>query len=201
MTAMSDAQAKIERTRGGDDLGLLLDDYRNYLHLLARVEIGRRLQGKVDPSDLVQETFLEAHRHFENFRGDTEAQFAAWLRQILATRVATLVRRFVGAKARDVRLEQQLAAEMDDSSKLFGAELSAAVSSPSQQAAKREQGVLLAEALARLPEQYRETIVLRHLEGRTFPEIADKLGRSVDAVQKLWLRGLVKLRHEFGGKE
>jgi RNA polymerase sigma-70 factor (ECF subfamily) len=201
MTSMHDPEAKIEQARGSGDLGLLLDDYRNYLTLLARVEIGRRLQGKVDASDLVQETFLEAHRHFENFRGDTEAQFAAWLRQILATRVANLVRRFVGAKARDIRLEQQLAEELNDSSKFMGPELSAAMSSPSHQAAKREQGVLLAEALARLPEQYRETIVLRHLEGLTFPQIAEKLGRSVDAVQKLWLRGLARLRHEFGANE
>jgi RNA polymerase sigma-70 factor, ECF subfamily len=195
---MSDPDAKIERTRGGGDLGVLLADYRNYLHLLARIEIGRRLQGKADASDLVQETFLEAHRNFERFRGTSEAQFAAWLRQILATRVANLVRRFVGTKGRDIRLEQQLAAEVDDSTRMLGAELAAALSSPSQQAVRREQGVLLAEALARLPEQYRETIILRHLEEQSFPEIAEKMGRSVDAVQKLWLRGLAKLRREFG---
>jgi RNA polymerase sigma-70 factor (ECF subfamily) len=198
---MSDPQAKIVQTReAGGDVGDLLSDYRNYLHLLARLEIGRRLQGKVDPSDLVQETFLEAHKNFERFRGTTEAEFASWLRQILATRVANVVRHYVGTKGRDVRLEQQLAAEIDNSSRMMGPELAGTLSSPSQQASAREQGVLLAEALARLPEQYRETIILRHLEGSTFPEIAEKLGRSVDAVQKLWLRGLARLRHEFGVK-
>src|SRR5437762_2817049 len=82
-------------------LGALLELYRSYLGLLARVEIGRRLQGKVDPSDLVQETFLEAHRNFPRFEGDNERQFLNWVRQILAARVANLVRHYLGTQGRD----------------------------------------------------------------------------------------------------
>src|SRR2546423_15240757 len=90
---------------GGDEeaLGRLLERYRAYLTLLARLQIGRRLQGKADPADMVQETFLEAARHFGQFRGTTEPEFAAWLRQILAACLAHLGRRYYGTQARDVR--------------------------------------------------------------------------------------------------
>jgi RNA polymerase sigma-70 factor (ECF subfamily) len=189
------------RTDADAVLGPLLEVYRNYLRLLARVEIGRRLQGKVDASDLVQETFLEAHRNFARFQGTSEPQLVAWLRQILAAKVANLLRHYLGTQARDIRLEQDLHAGLDNSSRLLGAELMASLSSPSQQAARREQGVLLANALDRLPDDYREVIVLRHLEGLTFPEIAGRMRRSVDSVQKLWLRGLARLRQVFGEAE
>jgi len=186
------------KARGETALGPLLERYRNYLRLLARVEIGRRLQGKLDASDVVQETFLEAHRHFPRFQGNAEPQFAAWLRQILAAKVANLVRHYFGTQGRDVRLEQELAADLDRSSHMLGAELAASLASPSQNAMQREQAVLLADALARLPEDYREVLVLRHLQGLTFPEVARRMERSQDSVEKLWLRGLARLRREFG---
>jgi RNA polymerase sigma-70 factor, ECF subfamily len=179
-------------------LGSLLELYRNYLRLLARVEIGRRLQGKVDASDLVQETFLEAHRNFGRFQGNAEPQFVQWLRQILAAKVANLVRHYFGTQGRDVRLEQDLAAEVDNSARMLGHELAASLTSPSQQAARREQAVLLADALQLLPDDYREVIVLRHLEELTFPEVARRMERSLDSVEKLWVRGLARLRQVFG---
>jgi RNA polymerase sigma-70 factor, ECF subfamily len=186
------------KARGETALGPLLERYRNYLRLLARVEIGRRLQGKLDASDVVQETFLEAHRHFPGFHGSAEPQFAAWLRQILAAKVANLVRHYFGTQGRDVRLEQELAADLDRSSHMLGADLAASLASPSQNAMQREQAVLLADALARLPEDYREVLVLRHLQGLTFPDVARRMERSQDSVEKLWLRGLARLRREFG---
>src|SRR5437588_7824373 len=90
-------------------LGQLWELYRNYLGLLARLQIGRRLQGKVDAADLVQDTFLEAQRHFTEFRGTVEAELVCWLRQILAGVVANLVRRYYRTQRRDVRLERELA--------------------------------------------------------------------------------------------
>src|SRR5690242_10194994 len=101
------------RTEGGSALGRLLERYRGYLTLLARLEIGRKLQGKVDPADLVQEAFLEAHRGFPRFEGRTEAEFLAWLRGILTHRLAKLLRRYLGTQRRDVRLERELAALVD----------------------------------------------------------------------------------------
>src|SRR5881398_2731717 len=101
----------LRQARRGDatTLGRLLEQYRRYLSLLARVQIGQRLQGKVDESDLVQETFLEAHRHFDRFQGTSEAQFVCWLRQILATNLANLLRRYLGTQGRDIRLEREIA--------------------------------------------------------------------------------------------
>src|SRR5262249_39740888 len=124
--------------------GRLLEHYRSYLMVLARMQIGRRLQGKADAADLVQETFLEAHRHFDRFYGKTEAELLSWLRGILGGQLAHLVRRYLGTQRRDVRLEREIADDLDRSSHALVRELVARGSSPSQQAARREHAVLLA---------------------------------------------------------
>ncbi|MGQ0636480.1 MAG: sigma-70 family RNA polymerase sigma factor [Planctomycetaceae bacterium] len=193
-------ESLVARARGGDTvaLGTLLEQYRAYLTLMARLEIGRRLQGKADPTDVVQDAFLEAARCFHQFRGTTEPELSAWLRQILATRLSHLVRRFYGTKVRDVRLEQALRDELDHSSRAFEGGFVARQSSPSAQASRRELGVLLADALEVLPPDYREVIVLRHLEGLTFPEVARRMERSLDSVEKLWARALSRLKRALG---
>lgn len=179
-------------------LGRLLERYQRYLTLLAGLELGPQLRGKVDAADVVQETFLEASRNFHRFQGDNEATLLAWLRQILAASLANVERRFLGTHARNVRLERQIADALDRSSVMLDRALVAQQSTPSQQAAHREQAVLLADALAELPADYREVIILRHLEGLTFPQVAERMGRSVDSVEKLWLRGVTRLRRTFG---
>ena len=191
----------IEAAVTGDDgaFGRLLARYSNYLTLLARVEVGRRLQGKLDPADLVQETFLEAHRHFPTFRGTTEPEFVGWLRRILAGVLANTVRRYFGTKARDPRLEEELQVGFDQSSCILAGQLISPGSSPSEAAARREQAVLFADALDRLSEEYREVIVLRHLEGLTFTAVGERMGRSVDSVEKIWLRAVAKLRKTVEG--
>jgi RNA polymerase sigma-70 factor (ECF subfamily) len=186
------------RLADGVSLGQLLELYRDYLFVLARTQIGRRLQSKIDPGDLVQETFLEAHNHFGLFQGKTEAEFVSWLRQILAGRLAKLVRRYLGTQRRDVRLERDLVAELDQSSRLLDRGLVAPSSSPSQQAVRRERAVLLANALEQLPPHYREVLILRHLEGLSFPEVAQRMGRSLLSVKKLWARALPCLRNALG---
>jgi RNA polymerase sigma-70 factor (ECF subfamily) len=189
----------LSAARAGDAeaLGRLLERYRNYLALLARVQVSRRLQNKVDAADLVQETFLEAHKNFARFRGTSEGEFLGWLRQILAAVAVNLVRRYVRTRARDVRLERRLAEDIDRSSQAFFA-LAARHSSPSEQAARREEAVRLADALEQLPEDYREVVVLSHLEGLSFPEVARRMGRSVDSVKNLWARALARLRRSLG---
>lgn len=191
----------LQEARAGDPatLGRLLDLYRRYLALLARVQIGQRLQGKVDASDLVQETYLEAHRNFARFRGTSEGQFLCWLRQILAAKLADLLRRYLGTKGRDVRLEREIEGALDHSSVLLDRGLVASQSSPSEQADRREQAVLLADALGELPDDYRDVISLRNLEGLTFPEVAERMGKSLDSVEKLWMRALARLRQLLGG--
>jgi RNA polymerase sigma-70 factor (ECF subfamily) len=190
-------QLDLAREGDGQVLGALLERYYNYLALLARVQIGKRMQGKLDVADVVQETFLEAHRGIGNFRGRTEAQFLAWLRQILVAILSNQVRRYFGTKRRDVRLERELQEELDRSSCYLGAHLVASQSSPSAQASKREQAVLLADAMEQLPEDYREVIILRQLEGLTFPQVAQRMGRTEDSVKNLWARSLVRLRRSL----
>src|SRR5262245_5126477 len=197
----TDPSELLRQARGGDGpaLGPLLERYSNYLAVLARAQLGRRLQGKVDPLDVVQETFLEAHRDFAQFRGTTAAEFARWLRRVLATNLANVLRRYHGTLSRDVRLECELEKDLDQSSRILGQALAAPESSPSQQAARREQAVLLADALEGLPADYRDVLILRHLEGLSFPEVARRLERTLDSVEKLWARGLTRLRQALGG--
>ena len=182
----------------GPALGQRLESYRNYLTLLARNQIGRRLQGKVDASDLVQQTFLEAHRDFGQFRGETEAELVGWLRRILATNLANQVARYCGTRRRNVRLERELAHELDQSSRVLNRGLVAKQSSPSHQAVRRDQAVLLGDALEQLPEDYRQVLVLRHLEEQSFPEVVRHMGRSLDSVKNLWARALARLRRILG---
>lgn len=189
----------LARLRQGDGsaLGPLLEIYRNYLSLFARVQIGDRMRAKVDVEDLVQETFMEAHRGIVAFRGATVGEFLAWLRRIVVAVLANQIRRYYGTKRRDVRLEQSLAAAADASWCKIDGGLVDPGTSPSQHASKREQGVLLADALAALPGDYREVIILRQLEDLPFPEVARRMGRTVDSVKNLWVRGLGRLRREM----
>jgi RNA polymerase sigma-70 factor (ECF subfamily) len=110
-----------------------------------------------------------------------------------------LVRRDCGARRHDVRLERQLGDEVDQSSRDMARVLVAKDSSSSQRAAQREQAVLLADALTALPADYGEVIVLHHLAGLSFPDVARRMGRSLDSVKKLWIRALARLRDALGG--
>ena len=198
-----DAAELVRMARGGnaESLGILLARYENYLLILARVQVGRRLQGKVDAADLVQETFLEAHRHFPVFRGQSEPEVTAWLRQILAGVLGNQLRRYLGTKGRDIRLERELAGELDQSSHAMQIGLADPGSSPSRLVARRERSVLLADALGRLPDDYREVIMLRNIEELPFAEVAKRMERSEDAVQKLWVRALARMRKALDEEE
>src|SRR5262245_60359195 len=199
----SDLERLLSAARAGDEgaLGQLLEHYRSYLALLARLQIAARLRGKVDAADLVQDAFLEAHRHFETFRGVNEAEMTCWIRQILAVLIANLLRRYFGTQRRDVRLEQSLADQLTDSSRALGDQLAAAQSTPSQGAMRRENAVLLANALDCLPADYREVLILHHLEGHPFQEVARQMGRSLNSVKHLWARALSQLRRSMGNVE
>lgn len=188
----------LDRARSGDAeaLGVLLESYRNYVRLLASQQVYRRMQSKLAASDLVQETFLHAKQGFDGFRGETEAELLAWLRRILANRLSSWMRRLVTHR-RNVNLEQHLQAELDQSSEALGQQLVADDASPSEHFQRREQAVLLAEALERLKPEYRDVISLRHLHGEPFSEVANKMGRSVHSVKNLWARAVSQLRDEL----
>jgi RNA polymerase sigma-70 factor (ECF subfamily) len=178
----------------GAALGCLLERYRNYMALLVRIQVGRRLSRKVDAEDLLQEIGLEIHRKLPMFRGNSEKEFLTWVRRMIGSILANQFRHFLGTKCRDIRLEQALVDELDHSSRALNPSLVAPQSTPSQQAVRREQAVILADALEGLPEDYREVIILRQLEGLSFPDVARRMGRTEDSVKNVWLRALARLR-------
>jgi|JI9StandDraft_1071089.scaffolds.fasta_scaffold04774_3 RNA polymerase sigma-70 factor (ECF subfamily) len=182
-------------------IGQLLEHFRSYLKLIASHEIGSKLGAKLDASDVVQDTFLDAHRYFENFQGESVTQFTAWLRSVMAGVMANYMRRYLGTKARDIRLEKQLAADLDNSAAMLSELLVASISSPSQNIMRDEQTVQLAKAMSNLSADYQSVLTLRHIEGLTFPQIALRLNRTVDSVEKLWLRAVVQLRKSFSPQE
>jgi RNA polymerase sigma-70 factor (ECF subfamily) len=202
-TTASDCQlniaALLREARGGNrhHIGDLLQHYRNYLMLLATTQVERRLQPRVSPSDIVQETMLKAHRHFAQFHGHSERELLAWLRQILISNLATFVEQHMLAARRDVRREisiERFSAFLDQSTAQFAAVLRASDETPSVQAQHREEAVVLADRLAELPSQYREVLILRNIQGLTFEEAASRLDRSLGATRMLWLRAIEKLR-------
>lgn len=197
-----DPETLIARCRGGDRsaLGTLLEIHRNYVNLLVRLQLGEGVKGKLDVEDVVQEVFLEAHRGFEGFRGSGGGEWLAWLRRVVAGVLANQLRRFLGTRRRDVRMERSLGDALERSSCAFDRALVDPQSSPSQKASRREQAVLLADALAAIPEDYREVIILRQLEDLPFPEVAGRMGRSVDSVKNIWVRALARLRRELETK-
>ncbi len=189
-------ESLIENARGGDSgaLGELLARYRKYLVFLARTQLHHQMQAKADPSDLAQEVCMAAHDGIKNFQGNTTEDFAAWLRGILSNVIAMQVRRYLGTRKRDPRVEQALDQRLADASGFLQSGLAGDVTSPSEHFAKHERFLELAEALEELPEDYRQVIVLRHVDSLPFAEVSRIMGRSVDSVEKLWVRALGKLR-------
>ncbi len=189
----------LDALRRGDAAaqGEVLLRYQPWLRLLARLQLESQLRGKLDPSDIVQQTLLEACRAFPQFRGRTEAELMAWLRQILVHVLAHEFRRYHGTQQRDVAREVSLEQSLAQSSQRLGELLAAPGTSPSQQAIQHEQEVLLAEVLAHLPPDYREVIVLRHLEGLSHEQVAERMQRGTGAVRMLWVRALARLRQEL----
>jgi RNA polymerase sigma-70 factor (ECF subfamily) len=173
--------------------------YEPWLRLLARVEIDSRFAGKFSASDAVQQTLTEAWRCWSEFRGQGERERLAWLRQILAHQLAHLARHYAGTQKRDIAREVSLEQSLAQSTARLEHMLAADNSSPSQQIERREQQLLLADVLERLPDDYRRVLILRHLSGLSHAEVAKQMNRSIGAVRMLWIRALARLRDEVSG--
>jgi RNA polymerase sigma-70 factor (ECF subfamily) len=186
----------ILEARQGDReaLGRLLDLCRHYLLLVANKQLTPALWTKVAPSDVVQDTLLEAGRDFPGFVGGSEEELLAWLRGILHNNVLNVRRRFETAKRqvdREVPLE-----ECPNNELLEG--LPSPTESPSREVQAREQDAQLQWAIRQLPEHYRQVILLHSTENLTFAQMAEKLGSTTDAVRKLWGRAIEELTKLLG---
>jgi len=200
--AHSTTDELLERAQSGskESLGHLLQLYTNYLKLLVLAQLERNLRVRVSPSDVVQETFFEAHRDFVQFRGSTSNEFLAWLRRILVNNLSRVVEQHVLAEKRDVRREvslERLATALEQSTARLEAVLPDPGSSPSAGAHRRELQLVLADQLAELPIDYRDVIVLRHIEALPFEEVGRRMERSAGAVRMLWLRAVKLLRERL----
>jgi RNA polymerase sigma-70 factor (ECF subfamily) len=193
------AERLLRDAREGDaePVGQLLHLHRNYLLVLATTQFDRRLRRRLSPSDLVQETMLAAHRDFGQFRGHSEPQFLAWLRQILIHCLHRAIETHLKAKMRDVRCEvsiEQLAVALDRSNARLSDLLVDKAPSPGAPMRQRESAVHFANQLAMLRPDYREVIIMRNLQGFSFDEIAGRMKRNPGAVRMLWLRAVDKLK-------
>jgi RNA polymerase sigma-70 factor (ECF subfamily) len=191
----------IRRCRSGDAAARekLFQSYQHYLHLLAVTQLGRHLRAKCDPSDLVQQTLLEAHRDFAGFHGEQEAELLAWLRRILAHNLYNEARRYAAQQrdaARELSLDQ-LRTGVEQSSIALARCLADGDPSPSSVASRRERGVLLANALARLPEDYRTVLLLRVFEELSAEEVARRMNRTAGAIRMIQMRALAALRAQL----
>jgi RNA polymerase sigma-70 factor, ECF subfamily len=174
-------------------VGQRLERFRAYLRLLARLHLDPRLRGKLDPSDMVQQTLLDAFKALGEFRGRSDAELSTWLRRILARNLAMAVRDFARGK-RDIGREKALESALANSSARLEKWLAAEQSSPSQRVERNEEALRLAGALEQLPEAQREALVLQHWQGWSLAEIGRHLDRSPEAVAGLIKRGLKQLR-------
>jgi RNA polymerase sigma-70 factor (ECF subfamily) len=190
----------IRRARQGDAQcrDRLFEACRSYLGLIARAQVESWLRARVDASDLVQQTMLEAHRDFGRFQGSGQHQWLAWLRRILTHNAADFVRRYRGAAKRQVFREIRFRDSRDTDAGPGAPEPAAAGSTPSQELQRRDDQLFVAAGLAELPPDYQEVILLRNLERLPFDEVARRMDRSRPAVQMLWMRAIRKLRDIVG---
>ncbi len=191
----SEPRVLIALARQGDSgaLGRLLEVYRRYVQIMASIHLDRSVRHRLSASDIVQETFVQALRNFDQFRGTTEPELLQWIRRIAASRMAMASRQF-HSQRQNVRLEESLNEAMESWSDHIANTIGTRGSSPSQQVSKREQAVLLANALAELPDDYREVILLRHFQDLPFAAIAEQMGRSLDSVKNIWVRAIRRMR-------
>jgi RNA polymerase sigma-70 factor, ECF subfamily len=201
-----DVEQLLAEARRGEAscLGKLLQYYGNYLKLLVTTHLDAKLRTRCSPSDIVQESYFEAHRDFGKFQGRSAAEFLAWLRTILVNNMAREVEKHVLSAKRDVRREVRLNG-LQEAVERSAARLESVLvdhgPSPSSRADRNEHVVALANHMAELPADYREVLVLRHCEGLAFKDIGKQMGRSAGAVRMLWLRAIGQIREKMNEGE
>lgn len=195
MDVHTDIRDLLDRARHGapDAVGQIFEAARGQLLDLADRELPEVLRAKIGPSDVVQETAIDAHRDFVQFTGTTTEECFAWLRRILRHNVIDAVRRYRDSHKRNVSLEVSLTAAPGHG----GQDVVESRRPPDGSAIRREEAAVLNDALARLPADYRRVLELRYWSGLSFVDMAPHLGRSPEAARKLWYRALERLEEEL----
>jgi RNA polymerase sigma-70 factor (ECF subfamily) len=183
------------RAGSQEALGRALAACRGYLLLVAQRELGPELQAKAGPSDLVQETLMDAVRDFARFQGKTEDELLQWLRRLLLNNLIDFTRHYRDTARRQVDREGSL---LGDSSVRPVPEPAAALPSPSDEVLAREEAKAVERALRELPENYRHVVLWRYQEGRSFEAIGKALGITANAARKLLLRAIRRVQQELG---
>ncbi len=172
-----------------------LGDYRSFLRSQA-LHLSARYRGRLEPSDIVQKTLMEAHQNLGQFRGQTDREMAKWLSQMLANNIADAVRALRRMK-RDIARERSLKDVAPGSEQGASDWIPSEHTSPSIRASNAEQRRRLTEAIEALPEAQRDVVRLHHLQGRSLAEVAARTDRSQSAVAGLLYRGLKSLRNSL----
>jgi len=195
----SDVEELIRLAKLGDReaLGDLLERHRGYLRVMAQRHIFGKLAARLDASDVIQQTCLSVYGNFERFRGEKAAEFVAWLQKIHEQNIQNVVRDHTRAQKRAVGREQSL----DDLQGGAGEFPRLGQTSASQRVFRGEQAAELARMLERLPDDQREAVRLRHLEGCSLAEMTEHMNRSEAATIGLLKRGMQNLRKFLGAGE
>ena len=177
-------------------LAWLLENCRPYLLLIADEELDADLRPKLGASDLVQQSVVEAHRDFAGFRGVSYEDLLAWLRGILRHNLADARRRYRDADRRKHSREQSLSQSPGEK---LQQDLISNITPPLERVVSREQAAALEQTLKCLSPEHQQVLALRYDESRSFAEIGVAMGRSEEAVKKLWMRAVRRLREEMRG--
>jgi RNA polymerase sigma-70 factor (ECF subfamily) len=194
----SEVSDLLRRAAGGDEVACLdlFSRYRDRLKRMVHLRLSRRLQGRVDDSDVLQEAYLDVSRRLAEYAADPKLPFYLWLRHLTGLKLAEVHRRHLGTQLRDADWEVTLhrggLPEADSAS--LAAQLLGTLTSPSEAAVKAEQRLYVQEALNSMDPVDREVLALKHFEQLSTSEIAEVLGLSKAGAGSRYLRAIKRLR-------
>lgn len=197
----SETEALIRRVEGGDERALsnLFARYRDRLRRMVKLRMDRRLQGRLDASDVLQEAFLDVARRAGEYRTDPKMPVFLWLRLITGQRLMALHRKHLGAQMRDAAQEVSLhrGALPPASSISIAAMLLGRITSPTRAASRAEMQVRLQDVLNSMDPIDREILTLRHFEELGNRETAQVLGITKSAASSRYIRAVMRLKMEL----
>lgn len=179
------------QARSGDEqaIGNLTERYREYLLFIANADLDSGLKRKFGASDVVQQTLIQAYRHFEKFHGESETEFRGWIRKIVKNRILNARRSFLGTHRRSLNREIKL-----NDSGHGAAWLADPRPTPQASALVREMALELEKCLSQLSESHQKVLRMRNWQEMSFEKIGNAIECSPDAARKLWFRAFQKLQ-------